>query len=134
MGDGSTARRRQVFARPVDDLWSSSASRDGCSAAPPPREAPLRRGCALQMLGVWLGAAARAASISVRFVETRASIYEPSEGAGAPIAYRPRYTDALLVCHRPLASVLWLHHDSADWALEIAWLQRFADFETAASS
>ena len=34
MGDGSTAGRGQVFARPVDDLWSSSASRDWCGASP----------------------------------------------------------------------------------------------------
>ena len=64
--DGLDGGALQV-ARPVDDLWSSSASRDGRRAAPPPREAPLRRGCALQMLGVWLGAAARAAAISVPF-------------------------------------------------------------------
>ena len=30
----STAERGQVFARPVDDLWSSSASRDWCGASP----------------------------------------------------------------------------------------------------
>ena len=77
---------RASVARPVDDLWSSSASRDWCGASPPPREAPLRRGCALQMLGVWLGAAARAALISVPFAGTAASTYESSEGAGAPIA------------------------------------------------
>ena len=85
-GDGLDGGARQVFARPVDDLWSSSASRDWCGASPPPREAPLRRGCALQMLGVWLGAAARAALISVPFAGTAASTYESSEGAGAPIA------------------------------------------------
>ena len=33
----STAERGQVFARPVDDLWSSSASRDWCGASPRPR-------------------------------------------------------------------------------------------------
>ena len=30
----STAQRGLVFARPVDDLWSSSASRDWCGASP----------------------------------------------------------------------------------------------------
>ena len=41
----STAERGQVFARPVDDLWSSSASRDWCGASPRPR--PIQR-CAAE--------------------------------------------------------------------------------------
>jgi len=40
----STAERGQVFARPVDDLWSSSASRDWCGASPRPR--PIQRSAA----------------------------------------------------------------------------------------
>ena len=44
MGEGSTAGRGQVFARPVDDLWSSSASRDWCGASPRPR--PIQRSAA----------------------------------------------------------------------------------------
>ena len=36
-GDGLDGGARQVFARPVDDLWSSSASRDWCGASPRPR-------------------------------------------------------------------------------------------------
>ena len=40
----STAERGQVFARPVDDLWSSSASRDWYGASPRPHA--IQRGAA----------------------------------------------------------------------------------------
>ena len=80
-----SARRGQALRGP--SMICGHRARVTTGAAPPrPREAPLRRGCALQMLGVWLGAAARAALISVPFAGTAASTYESSEGAGAPIA------------------------------------------------
>ena len=40
----STAERGQVFARPVDDLWSSGASRDWYGVAAAPRDPALRCG------------------------------------------------------------------------------------------